>query len=441
MFNRLLIISLIVLTTSGFGFLSPKSSLESDLEDQQDTLDSIFVAYWKGGKISLRSLPLNEDTEVINFEAISDQQAKDLGLGPHLKRLFDNKPMFDEKKSKSEDLNSETSELSITHIYEFSKELYKMKDKTQHLNEDDYPTFLEVIAHGKRVTSGETLNYPKPWTNSLDHWAFALMMEARTIFNSWKTYELEKVDINELVTTDLKSMASLHKGIDSLRNGWFFLADLSFTRSITELNKDGFSLASSTEILVNEQLIDGFTAQQQTKLVLRATSYLMRGWAREQSEDEVLSKQASDDVELALKDFNQLGIDNELVWSAESYLYIKKEDTERALISLNKLSNSEMLSAHEKELIEDTKTHLKNREPDKAMNFLTDKIFMYRLGFSYAYAYAEQVEWVAILSKTEEGRDILNKFNRLESAIKTAKEYLSLEEVKNKSKALLGDVL
>lgn len=441
MFNRLLIISLIVLTTSGFGFLSPKSSLESDLEDQQDTLDSIFVAYWKGGKISLRSLPLNEDTEVINFEAISDQQAKDLGLGPHLKRLFDNKPMFDEKKSKSEDLNSETSELSITHIYEFSKELYKMKDKTQHLDEDDYPTFLEVIAHGKRVTSGETLNYPKPWTNSLDHWAFALMMEARTIFNSWKTYELEKVDINELVTTDFKSMASLHKGIDSLRNGWFFLADQSFTRSITELNKDGFSLASSTEILVNEQLIDGFTAQQQTKLVLRATSYLMRGWAREQSEDEVLSKQASDDVELALKDFNQLGIDNELVWSAESYLYIKKEDTERALISLNKLSNSEMLSAHEKELIEDTKTHLKNREPDKAMNFLTDKIFMYRLGFSYAYAYAEQVEWVAILSKTEEGRDILNKFNRLESAIKTAKEYLSLEEVKNKSKALLGDVL
>lgn len=441
MFNRLLIISLIVLTTSGFGFLSPKSSLESDLEDQQDTLDSIFVAYWKGGKISLRSLPLNEDTEVINFEAISDQQAKDLGLGPHLKRLFDNKPMFDEKKSKSEDLNSETSELSITHIYEFSKELYKMKDKTQHLNEDDYPTFLEVIAHGKRVTSGETLNYPKPWTNSLDHWAFALMMEARTIFNSWKTYELEKVDINELVTTDFKSMASLHKGIDSLRNGWFFLADQSFTRSITELNKDNFSLASSTEILVNEQLIDGFTAQQQTKLVLRATSYLMRGWAREQSEDEDLSKQASDDVELALKDFNQLGIDNELVWSAESYLYIKKEDTERALISLNKLSNSEMLSAHEKELIEDTKTHLKNREPDKAMNFLTDKIFMYRLGFSYAYAYAEQVEWVAILSKTEEGRDILNKFNRLESAIKTAKEYLSLEEVKNKSKSLLGGVL
>jgi hypothetical protein len=438
MLNRLFFISLVVLSTSGFGFLTTSSSLESDIEDQQDTLDSIFVSYWKGGKISIRSLPINENTKTIDFSAINDQQAATLGLGPHLKKLFDNKAMFSQESQASE---SADEELSITHIYEFSKELYTMKEKTKHLDEDDYPTFVEVMAHGKRVTSGEKLNYPKPWTNSLDHWAFALVMEARTLFDSWKTYELEKIDINELATTDFKSMASIHKGIDNLRNEWFYLADKSFSDSILELNKEGFSLASSTEALVNNHIIDGFNAHQQTRLILRATSHLMRGWARQQSKDDALMEMASVDIERALEDFSYLGIDNELVWSAESYLYIKKEDTDRALISLNKLSHSELLSVTEKELIEDTKTHLQNREPGKALNFLTDKVFMYRLGFSYAYSYAEEIEWVAILNKSNEGRELLDKLNKLEAAIEKAKEILSLEEMKNKSKSLLGDVI
>ena len=431
---RILIISFIVLFTSGFGFLSNQSSLETDLEDQQDALDSVFVAYWKAGKISLRSLPLTEETEVINFDAINNRQAEELGLGPHLRKIFDTRLLFDPEAA-----NSYT--FSITHIFEFSKEIYHMKDKTEHMDEDDYPTFVEIISHGKRITSGEELKLPKPWNNSLDHWAFALVMEPRTIFNSWITYELEKVNVDDIKTSDFKSLAYLHKGIDGFRNEWFYLADRSFSNSITELNKDEFSLASSVEKLANRHLIDGFTVEQQVKLLLRATSYLMRGWSRQQSDSDDLMLKAAEDVELALKDFNQLGIDNELVWLAESYLYIKKEDTKRANASLDKLLASKRIPAKEKELIAKTKEHLKNRESGEALNFLTDKVFMSKLGASYAYSYAEQVEWVAFLKKSKEGREILEKLESFEASINKAKEFLSLEEIKNKSKSLVGDYL
>lgn len=89
-----------------------------------------------------------------------------------------------------------------------------MKDKTEHMDEDDYPTFMEVISHGKCITSGDELQLPKPWSNSLDHWTFALVMEARTLFNSWKTYELDKVNVDDINTADFRSMAYLHKGVD-----------------------------------------------------------------------------------------------------------------------------------------------------------------------------------------------------------------------------------
>ncbi len=145
--------------------------------------------------------------------------------------------------------------------------------------------------------------------------------------------------------------------------------------------------------------------------------------------------------DIFFKFFNQLGIDNELVWLAESYLYIKKEDIERANVSLDKLLSSELISDKEKELIAETKEHLKNRESGKALNFLTDKVFMSRLGASYAYSYADEVEWVVFLKKSKEGREILAKFENFESSINKAKELLSLEEIKNKSKSFVGDLM
>ncbi|OUS39421.1 hypothetical protein A9R00_09615 [Oleispira antarctica] len=224
----------------------------------------------------------------------------------------------------------------------------------------------------------------------------------------------------------------MHKGFDNLRNQWYFLADQSFTNSINELNRGDISLNETTKFFAETRLIDGFTVEEQLQLLLRGASYLMRGWARHQSEDDELMKQASADIEAALADFNRLGIENELVWLAESYVHIKNEKVDKAIVSLDKLSNSSLMSNNEIALIEETKNHLKDRDPEKALNFLTDKVFMYKLGSSYAYSYAQEIQWANILKKSELGRKILQRFSDLEEAIEKAKEFMSLEEIKKK---------
>jgi len=425
MIFRYITIIAIVLLTSGFGFLNFSNNLENDISEHEDTLNSIFVTYWKGAKISIRSLPITEDTEEIDFAEIKKEQAQRLGLGPHLSNIYDWEFLLKDQPAPIEPI-------SLSEVLAFSKEVYDMQDNIEQLDEDDYPAFMEIIANGSRVTTGEILNYPKPWFNSYDHWGFALIMEAQPSFGSWKTYELDRVNIDDFATTDLKVFVAMHKGFDNLRNQWFFLADQSFTNSINELNRGDISLNETTKFFAETHLIDGFTVEEQLQLLLRGASYLMRGWARHQSEDEDLMKQASADIEAALADFNRLGIENELVWLAESYVHIKNEEVDKAIVSLDKISNSSLMSNNEIALIEETKNHLKDRDPDKALNFLTDKVFMYKLGSSYAYSYAQEIRWANILKKSELGRKILQRFNDLEEAIDKAKEFMSLEEIKKK---------
>ena len=422
---RFIFIVGVVLLTSGFGFLNFGNSLEKDISEHEDTLNSIFVTYWKGAKISIRSLPITEDTKEINFSEIKKEQAQRLGLGPYLSNIYDWEFLLKNQPASIDPI-------SFSEILAFSKEVYDMQDNIEQLDEDDYPAFMEVVAHGSRVTTGEILVYPKPWSNSYDHWGFALVMEAQPTFGSWKTYELDKVNIDDFSTTDLRVFTAMHKGFDNLRNQWFFLADQSFTHSINELNRGDISLNETTKFFAEAHLIDGFTVEEQLQLLLRGASYLMRGWARHQSDDADLMKQASADIEEALTDFNRLGIDNELVWLAESYVYIKNEEPNKAITSLDKLSNSRLMSKNEIALIEETKNHLQDRDPEKALNFLTDKVFMYKLGSSYAYSYAQEIRWANILKESEFGRKILKRFNDLEEAINKAKEFISLEELKRK---------
>ena len=119
MIFRCLMIVGMVLLTSGFGFLNFGKSLEKDISEHEDTLDSIFVTYWKGAKISLRSLPIDENTKEIDFAAIKKEQAEKFGLGPHLSNIYDWEFLL-------KDQSPHIEPISFSEILEFSKEVYDM---------------------------------------------------------------------------------------------------------------------------------------------------------------------------------------------------------------------------------------------------------------------------------------------------------------------------
>ena len=121
MIFRYITIIAIVLLTSGFGFLNFENSLEKDISEHQDTLNSIFVTYWKGAKISIRSLPITKDTKEIDFAVIKKEQARRLGLGPHLSNIYDWEFLLKHQPAPIEPI-------SLSEALAFSKEIYDMQD-------------------------------------------------------------------------------------------------------------------------------------------------------------------------------------------------------------------------------------------------------------------------------------------------------------------------
>ncbi|RYG10729.1 MAG: hypothetical protein EOO07_21695 [Chitinophagaceae bacterium] len=110
-------------------------------------------------------------------------------------------------------------------------------------------------------------------------------------------------------------------------------------------------------------------------------------------------KRALEDFELFVKDANELGLENELVWCVESYLYLKREEPEKAIEALTKLQNSKMLSKDEREAITETITYLKVRESGAKLNTIYDKTVMTKIATSYVFAVLKKIDWEKVLEK------------------------------------------
>ncbi|MEJ2694317.1 MAG: hypothetical protein P8166_15080 [Candidatus Thiodiazotropha sp.] len=431
---RLLSLVVMVIALSGCGLFEAEVGIEKDRAEQKKVLDGLFVTYWRGAKISLRSVPVSADTETIDFEKIKRQQQEELHLGKHLGRIFDWENILRgvEKEEKQR--------LSAKEFMELAQEVYEMADAIETKDEDTYPTFMELLHHSSRILRTDPIEMPENWSNSTEHWLFALALESNFGFGSWKTYELDRVHPEEMATSDYRVAANLHKGLDHLRNQWYYLADEEFSQAIAESNAPNITLNKNTEKLLVEQNFNELAPREQFKLVALASSHLLRGFSRHQSGDDALQRKAMEDISAAVSNFKNLGIDNELVWLAESYVYIQNDEKEKAIASLTRLEGSSYMSDKEKKLIAGAKEHIQNRDPDSALNFLTDRVMMYKLGLSYARSYTAEIEWMQLLEKTEYGQRILKRFSELEQTFNKAKGYLSLDGLKDRGQALFNEL-
>ncbi len=422
---KIVLICAFCFVLSGCGLLDADVGVERDRAERKEILEGLFVTYWRGAKISVRSIPIDASTETIDFEKIRRRQQENLGFGKHLSRIYDWEDFLRDAG------DSDEEGLSAKEFMELAQELYSLADNLEHIDEDSYPTFIEILHHSSRILQTEPVEIPAGWNDSMEHWMFALVMETKFGFGSWKTYELERVLPRDLATTDYRIAANLHKGIDRLRNEWYHLADEAFSQAIVEASGPEFTLSSAVEAQIKNS-----NDRRQLQLFARACAYLFRGFSRHQSGDDELSKNAIADIEAALTGFRDLGIENELVWMGQAYVYVRNDEKDKAIASLNKLEESILIGDKEKDLIADVKEHIQNRDPGGALNYLTDKVFMYKLGLSYAMSYAEEIQWLRLLEKTEQGRVVLERFTELEQTLEKAKVYLDLDNLKRKGRAL-----
>jgi hypothetical protein len=423
-----------MLAVSGCGLLDSEVGIEKDRAEQKKILTGLFVTYWRGAKISIRSMPVDAETETIDFENIKRQQQETLHLGKHLSTIFDWEYfLLSADQEKGQNRNAKD-------FMELAQEVYEMAGAIENIDEDSYPTFMEILHHSSRILRTDPVELPENWNNSMEHWLFALVMESRFGLGSWKTYELNRVRPEDIATSDYRVVATLHKGIDHLRNQWYYLADEEFTQAIAELNGPYITLDKNIEQLLTEYKINELVPQDQFQLLALASSYLLRGFSRHQSDDADLQQKAMQDISNAALSFKNLGVDNELVWMAESYIYIHENEKEKAIASMTKLEGSTYISDEDKKRIAYAKKYTENRDPDSALNFLTDRVIMYKLGLSYAMSYATEIHWMQLLEKTEYGQRILKKFSELKQTVDKAKEYFSLDRLNENSQALFNEL-
>lgn len=157
---------------SGCGFFDTETGIEKDRKEQREILSGLFVTYWKGAKISIRSIPVDVHTETIDFSKIKQQQTQSLGLGKHLARIYDWESIL-------KDIEEDPDPLTAKEFVEFAQEVYVMAQTIGSIDEDTYPTFAHVMQQSDRVLHGRMIDLPKYWNNSMDHWVFALVMESR----------------------------------------------------------------------------------------------------------------------------------------------------------------------------------------------------------------------------------------------------------------------
>jgi hypothetical protein len=177
-------------------------------------------------------------------------------------------------------------------------------------------------------------------------------------------------------------------------------------------------------------------SEQAEILQLHALSCFLRSYTRYKTDEDEMKKKSVDDSEKFLSDAEKLGMDNEFVWIAGSYVYINKDDNDRAIAYLDKLEKSEILGNKEKEGISEIKNYMKNRENDKAINIFFDKIFIGNLVLGYFMDYLKEADWNSKMNKSEAGKTFNEVPNLIQNEYKKVEKTVGVDNLMKKGSDL-----
>ncbi|WP_123803305.1 hypothetical protein [Flavivirga aquatica] len=177
---------------------------------------------------------------------------------------------------------------------------------------------------------------------------------------------------------------------------------------------------------------------QQTHLGFHSLNHLFRGFDRLMMERDIDEKRALEDFEIFLKDAKEIGLDNEIIWSIETYLYLKNEENEKAVASLSKLKTSKLLSSNEKEKIDESIEYLKNRKSGKVLNGIYDKYFLSKIATKYMFSILSQVDWKKVLKEQNvpHTEDMFKTIEVLKEFIENLNKYSSTDNLKKTGESL-----
>ena len=400
--------------------------LEKDKKELVESLDTYKVTSYKFAKILLRAAAEkeNKSPEFQSFKSDLDRISR---------------------KVMKYDLEHPES-LSLLDYISIYRDYKNMEDFITETDEDIFPTLIDAF----NLTYGDSISQQsaylkgdrKVYVQNIEHAVLsAIVILSKDLGKEVSLYECAKTYPALLPDSETKALLQYFRGFLFFEKGLYYLSEDEISRNIDWLNENKGVELPHTRAMFQWRNLDN----EKTHLGLHALNHLFRGFDRLMMEREIDEKRALEDFEMFLKDAEEIGLDNEAVWSIEVYLYLKNEENDKAIGALTKLRTSKLLSAEDKERIDECIEYLRNRAPGKVLNGFYDKYFLGKVATKYMYSLLSKVDWEQVMKNQNvpHTEEMFDTIENLTDFLENLEQYSTAEnlkktgeEMKDKGKSL-----
>ena len=425
--KKIILVLLLTLTIScSDDDKTDKQLLENDKKELVENLDSYKVATYKFGKILIRA-SAEKNTISPEFQSFKSD----------LDRIFNKVVKYDLEDPES---------LTVLDYISIYRDYKKMEDFIMETDEDIFPTLIDAfnvvygdsISRQREYLKGEE----KIYIQNIEHSVLsAIVILSKDLGKEVSLYECSKTNPELLPDSEIKTLLQYIRGFLFFEKGLYYLSEDEISRNIDWLNNN-----KKVDLPYTRAMFQwGNLNNEQTHIGFHSLNHLFRGFDRLMMERKIDEKRALEDFEMFLKDAKEIGLDNEIVWSIETYLYLKNEDNEKAIAALTKLKTSKLLSSEDREKIDESIEYVKNRKPGEVLNSFYDKYFLSKIATKYMFSILSKIDWEKVLKEqnvphTEEIFETIDIFKTL---VENLEKYSSTEilkdtgeEIKNGGKSL-----
>jgi hypothetical protein len=261
-----------------------------------------------------------------------------------------------------------------------------------------------------------------------------LVLATRDLGAEVSLYECSKTQPDKLPDSEMKTLLQYVRGFLFFSNRFYYLSEDEISNNIKWLEKNKEVDLPYTRAFFNW----GKLNNEQTHTAFHGLNHLFRGFDRLMMERSVDEERALDDFESFLEDAHKLGIQNETVWSIESFVYIKRGKKKEAIASLTKLKTSALLTESEKTSVQESIDYLKTREPDAKLNGIYDKFFISKIATRYVMAVLAKVDWEKLLkeNKVSHAEEILATIAQFKAISAGMQNMTSTQAITDQGKSL-----
>jgi len=338
--------------------------------------------------------------------------------------------------------------ISVIEALQLYNDYRKVKTFVKNTDEDVFPTLLQgfnVLYGGAAKIDTKTIEAEQRYhAQNIEHAILSMaVLTTRDLGQPFALYECSKTQPERLADSEIKTLLEFVRGFLFFGNQLFYLSEDGLTRNIKWLDQNQQMQLPYTKAFFGWRNLN----DAQTHTAFHGLNYLFRGFDRMRMERKVDEERSLEDFDSFLKDMNKLGLQNELVWTVDAYLNLKRENPDKAVPALEKLKRSPLFSEQEKNVLQNSISYVKNRDSESALNGVYDKAFMAKLVSKYMFAVISKIDWQKVMKEnniahTDEIFASLSKFKTIANAVNKYTEASTIDkgrkEIKEKGTELIN---